>query len=356
MSRSVEILKNLKDRVGKGTLPPGQFPVKDVAELIYAEHKGWLDGLAQQISEYESIYEKGIGMASSKGEKEMLVRMIGELADDLETIDGNGVFLDRERLKRVEEDTEWPMVREFQKYAKKAYETYPFHDRSSENAFLGKGVIYTVVIGGYDALCAPEYRDEGFDYICFTDDRSLTSDVWTMRYVENEEGLDPARLSRKYKILCHEFLEEYDFSIYIDGKVQIIGDLWKYMETYSRGSSMLCFPHFVRECAYEEARVCASIGKDDPEIIRRQMEGYAREGYPERNGLTDCACMIRQHYDTVLQRVMECWWREVKNKSRRDQLSFGYACWKNGFHYDLCDLYTYKNEYLRKNRSWEKPY
>lgn len=354
--KSITILKRLKECVEKGSLTAENYPVEDVSELIHAEHKAWIVDLAKYLYQYEAVYSKGIRIAADEKDIKRLVRLTKELAVDLTAISGKEEFFGQKQLRRLEEENYQSMIRRFQSYAKKSYKKFSFQREPLKLAFRGKGVIYTVITGGYDILSEPEYIDNEFDYVCFTDDSSLTSDLWDIRYVENEKGMDTARLSRKYKILCHKFLEEYDYSIYIDGKVQIIGDMKKYLELYSRGRAMLCFPHFVRDCAYEEAKVCAALGKDASEVIRNQMEGYAKEGYPARHGLTDCACMVREHRDKALQQVMECWWEEVRNKSRRDQLSFGYACWKNGFCYDLSDLYTYKNDFLRKSRAWEALY
>lgn len=354
--KSITILKRLKECVEKGSLTAEDYPVEDVSELIYAEHKAWIEDLAKYFYQYEAIYSNGIRIAASERDIKRLVRLTEALAADLTAIPEKEGFFSQEKLRRLEEENYQSMLCQFQAYAKKSYDKFSFQREPLKLAFQGKGVIYTVITGGYDILSKPEYIDSEFDYVCFTDDPSLTSDLWDIRYVENKEGLDMARLSRKYKILCHKFLEEYDYSIYIDGKLQIIGDMKKYLELYSRGKAMLCFPHFVRDCAYEEAKVCAALGKDAPEVIRNQMGGYAKEGYPSKHGLTDCACMVRGHRDKVLQQVMECWWEEVKSKSRRDQLSFGYACWKNRFSYDLSDLYTYKNDFLRKSRAWEASY
>ncbi len=41
-------------------------------------------------------------------------------------------------------------------------------------------VIYTAIIGGYDELVEPDYKPEGWDFVCFTD-RELESDIWEIR-------------------------------------------------------------------------------------------------------------------------------------------------------------------------------
>ena len=41
-------------------------------------------------------------------------------------------------------------------------------------------VIYTAIIGGYDTLVEPDYKPEGWDFVCFTD-KDLKSDTWEIR-------------------------------------------------------------------------------------------------------------------------------------------------------------------------------
>lgn len=351
--KSITILKSLKECLTQNSLPAENFPVMDVAALIHAEHNAWLTDVAQDWGVYETAYAQKITEAACEKNTAELMKLIDDLVNHLTTITEKAASIKEGNLINKDEITDFFTIRSYKNYARKAYEKHPSHLKPKKLAFQGKGVVYTVVTGNYDILHDPQYIDKDFDYICFTDNRNLTSPIWSFRYVENPEGLDDARLSRKYKILCHDFLKEYDYSIYIDGKIQIIGNLKKYMEKYSCGSPMLCFPHFVRNCAYKEAEICVGLRKDSAQIIQAQMEGYALEGYPANNGLVDCACLVRQHHSNTLQEIMVSWWNEVKNKSRRDQLSIGYICWKHSFLYDLSDLYTYQNDYLRNSRNWE---
>ncbi len=345
--RSIEILKNLKKHLEMGTLKVEEFPTEDVLDMVQAEYDQWMAEKNEQLNEYMKIYRLWVQMAANASQRFELAKLLGELLDDLEKSPIDAIERMAEKIWKI------TLEQELIDYAKKAYSSYPFQSSLGTVAFEGKGVIYMVITGNYDALREPDYIDPAFDYICFTDSRELHSDVWDIRYIENPEGLDLVRLARKHKILCHQYLKGYDYSIYVDGKMQIIGSLKDYIRKYSKGSPMLCFPHCQRKCAYDEADICARIGKDAAEIIYRQMERYKKEGYPEHNGLIDSACLVRRHDDEQLQKVMECWWEEVSGGSRRDQLSIGYACWKNDFHYDLCDLFAEKNEYIHKRRDRE---
>ena len=63
--------------------------------------------------------------------------------------------------------------------------------------------------------------------------------------------------------------------------------------------------------------------------------------------MVDTACLVRANRDPILRKVMEDWWKEVRDRTFRDQLSFGYICWKNKYEFDLCELYVYDNPYLK---------
>ena len=73
---------------------------------------------------------------------------------------------------------------------------------------LNKKVIYTAIFGTEYYLHEPEVPIEGYDFICFTNDPSLKSDLWDVRqvtpiYKEADGAL--TRNARKYKSLPHRF-------------------------------------------------------------------------------------------------------------------------------------------------------
>lgn len=55
-------------------------------------------------------------------------------------------------------------------------------------AVHGKGAVYTVITGIYDALKEPAYVSPEFDYICFTDNRELKYSIWDKRYIGNPDN------------------------------------------------------------------------------------------------------------------------------------------------------------------------
>ena len=205
--------------------------------------------------------------------------------------------------------------------------------------------VYTAITGNYDELLIPEYVNDNFDYICFTDNKDLKSDFWEIRLME-ELDLDKIRKARHYKILPHLYLEEYDYSLWIDGNFRIIGNLEYFINEYAKNNKLMGIIHEERNCIYEEANACINLGKDSEEIISSQMKKYKVEGYPENQGLIASGILFRDHKDAEIIKLMEDWYKEVINHSKRDQLSFNYVCWKNSFNYDECDRHYWRNEYF----------
>ena len=196
-----------------------------------------------------------------------------------------------------------------------------------------KKVIYTCIIGNYDNVNDGHYRTPGFDYICYTDNPDLKSNFWTIRQIPSElkedKTLDNTKKNRYIKLNPHLFFKDYDFSVYIDGAITMKRDLSKFIEDNCMKNILSVPRHPKRTCIYEEANACIKGKKDTKENINPQIERYHKEGFPKNYGLTQNNIIFRFHNDEKCIRLMETWWNEVKNGSRRDQLSFMYSLWKN---------------------------
>ncbi|OED29867.1 glycosyltransferase [Methanosphaera sp. WGK6] len=221
-------------------------------------------------------------------------------------------------------------------------------EKSNVFDFTNKKIaVYTAITGNYDDLITPSVIESDFDYICFTDNPDLKSNFWEIRQMEDLD-LDEIRKARHYKILPHKYLDNYDYSIWIDSNFDITGNLKHYIKKFSKKHKLLAIKHEERECLYKEAQTCIDLGKDDIEIINSQIQKYKNEGFPENYGLIASGILFRNHHDTNVINLLETWYNEVVNHSRRDQLSFNYACWKTGFKYDESNIFYFKNEYFQR--------
>ena len=197
-------------------------------------------------------------------------------------------------------------------------------------------VIYTAIFGGYEGLL-PQRQLPGVDYICFSD-RPVRAKPWTVHRVVKPYD-DPTRCARNFKILPHRYLASYDCSIWIDGNYLVVGDITTLIADTLENCNMAYFDHKAsmgdaRDCVYDEYAAILQLGnesgkfKDDPEVMRRQIERYRKEGYPARNGLIFSSVLIRRHAADDVIATMNRWWSELSQGSKRDQLSFNYAAWR----------------------------
>ena len=220
--------------------------------------------------------------------------------------------------------------------------TYP----ERRQIFKGRGVVYSCITGGYDDIREPEFITEALDHVFFTDDPKLASDVWDVKTIPNPDHLSPGMLARRVKIFPWEYLGDYDYSIWIDGKIQPIADISEYINAYSVSEPILCFNHYECRGIVEEAGHIIDMGKADPQLINSQLSSYLNEGYPGDINSVDTCVLVRDHHDEHLKKVMSDWWDELNKWSIRDQMSFGYVCWKNDLVYDTSPLYVYDNPFF----------
>ena len=192
-------------------------------------------------------------------------------------------------------------------------------------------VVYTCITGGYDQLIEPSYVDENFDYICFTDNPDLKSEIWDVRSLPKEtEGLTQIKKQRYVKINAHKVLPEYELSIWVDGNIDVKDNMSELVKNILVDDCSVYVPkHPQRTCLYDEVRPVISMRKDSAENINPQIERYKKEGFPKGYGLLQSNILIRKHNNEDCIRLMEAWSNEVMNGSHRDQLSFNYCSWKN---------------------------
>jgi len=221
------------------------------------------------------------------------------------------------------------------------------YSKDIREPFLGKCAVYTVITNGYDELRDPIFVNPDWDYYLFTDrPDTYSSDIWKICPLPEAVPGDNLRLQRYAKTHPHVILPEYDFTVYVDGKFVLAEDLNGYIGTYSRGRSMLCFPHPCNRTILQEANMVAEVGRGELEPMLKQVDEYYKSGYRDELPVVDSAVLVRSNRDPLLNKVMEDWWTEINTKTTRDQISLGYACWKNGYKYDISDLHIYNTGYL----------
>lgn len=189
-----------------------------------------------------------------------------------------------------------------------------------------KKLFYTVLVGDYDHLNEILVKLPNWEYVCYTDNPELTSESWDIRLLENELGLDPIRLSRHYKINNHLIDEPYDLSVYTDANIRIRGNLDTYLaHALAPGEAFSILLHPFLFSLKEELELCVDGKKDNTALLRAQYDHYLAEGYHDQFPHVNARMMIRKSGDVTVRRLMEAWFDQLQNWSKRDQMGFNYA-------------------------------
>jgi hypothetical protein len=181
--------------------------------------------------------------------------------------------------------------------------------------------VYTAITGGRDRLRGISPRAAGWHYVCFTAGSGHPD--WDVRPAVAESA-DPVRNARAHKLRPDLHLPDAEISLWLDGNFEVACDLDELVDRYLADADIAFHRHPQRDCVYEEALACIERGKDDAEVVARQVLGYAAQGVPAHAGLPATGVVLRRHTRRIA-RFNERWEGEVQRGSRRDQLSVMYA-------------------------------
>lgn len=197
-------------------------------------------------------------------------------------------------------------------------------------------IVYTVITGGYDAL-----RSTKWPATCLTTTDLESAEGWKLRKISKMHR-DNQRASRHPKMLPHLYFPEAEYSLYIDGNIQLLTAPEELVDLYLKKTDMALFPHPQRKCTYHEATKCLRRKKADPNLVKAQMSHYKRLGFPKGYGLTACWVILRRHAPLV-QAFGESWWDAYLKFSGRDQLCFDFVRWELGISYTKLPGNLFKN-------------
>src|SRR5579862_411043 len=206
-------------------------------------------------------------------------------------------------------------------------------------------VVYTCVTAGYSVV--PVRPQRGWDYVCFSEEQ-IDVAGWRMQPIPAEAFVlehdlrpdDKAKTTKCIKLLPHRFLPDYDASIWIDATLAFRPnvDLDALLDRFlASGKAFQVRAHPYRRCTYDEALEVHRTGKDTAANVLRLVEFLKQNRFPRNLGLTENNFLLRLHHDPHVIRFSERWWRLVQEFSRRDQLTFMLAAWREGLDIAIID-------------------
>ena len=132
-------------------------------------------------------------------------------------------------------------------------------------------VIYTAVFGNKTYMPQFEVIPNDWDFVYFTDNNELHSDLWKIIYTKGSNS-DPRRSSRYLKLQPHIIFPDHEMSVWMDGSLRLtcnINNLLDVMNVYDFAG--LYHPHEV-DGLFHEGERCIKYGKDDPMTIKDQLK------------------------------------------------------------------------------------
>ena len=118
------------------------------------------------------------------------------------------------------------------------------------------------------------------------------------------------------KLFPHEFLPEYELTIYVDGNIELVGDLYAFAQwVQCAPEDVLVYEHPFRRSIFDEAAACAHTGHDWWWRIDRQMAAYRARGLPANAGLFEAGVIVRRN-TPAMRTAMQRWWEEYSSGVR----------------------------------------
>jgi len=209
-------------------------------------------------------------------------------------------------------------------------------------------VVASAIFGNYDELQQPKnISKKAKREICFfmfideetesflrktaaLDDSKRTG-LWRVVVVHNLPYPDSRRNGKIPKLLLHRLFPNVRFSLWLDGKLELVVDPYQILERFLWRSShtFAISRHYRRFDVFEEAEANKAAGKYDNASIDAQVEFYRREGlthyssskFPITSDVPEGCVIIREH--TPITNLFTClWFNEVDRFTSRDQISF----------------------------------
>ena len=192
-------------------------------------------------------------------------------------------------------------------------------------------IVYTCITGAYEKKNYGHVLDNSIKYICFSDDESFVPKGWEFRPIKGLESFNYKDTNRYIKMHPHKYFSNYKMSIYIDYNILIKRNLKNlFLKTQKSQGIVFMYDHPYRKCSYEEIKKVVSNGLAPFNKGMKQYSKYKNIYFPGNLGLFEANIIIRKHNQKKSLKLMEYWWNEYKDSSKRDQTSLLYSSLQTG--------------------------
>ncbi|KAI9385324.1 hypothetical protein POPTR_011G053000v4 [Populus trichocarpa] len=209
-------------------------------------------------------------------------------------------------------------------------------------------VVASAIFGAFDDIQQPrnisEYSKNTICFFMFVDEEteaylknnsglndSRKVGIWRIVVVHNLPYTDGRRNGKVPKLLSHRMFPNARFSLWIDGKLELVVDPYQILERFlwRENATFAISRHYRRFDVFIEAEANKAAGKYENASIDFQVEFYKKEGltpyseakFPIISDVPEGCVVIREH--VPISNLFTClWFNEVDRFTSRDQISF----------------------------------
>ena len=197
--------------------------------------------------------------------------------------------------------------------------------------------IYTCITNNYDQLNEPLFIEENCDYYFITDreGKHLVNESSVYKVVDIEDvtpnGLSSPKDKNRYcKSHGYEIFKDYQYSIYLDGNIQIVQPIVSLLELM--GEVGVAFhKHPYAEDVYEEAMSLSLRERITKVEADKTMKWFWNSGMPRFYGMVECGVILCDNHNFTAKELLDKWFDNYNNgAAKRDQIYMAYSLWEIG--------------------------
>ncbi len=211
--------------------------------------------------------------------------------------------------------------------------------------------VYIVNFNNHDNINSVLYKKDMKCYY-FIDSNVQVGGYETVKIKPQVFNKSISKASRYLKCNSHKAIEGVHYSIYLDASFMFISNnIYSYIKSLGE-FDIAQFHHPSYNCLYKEANNLLAIDKfqSQHKLIKKQIEKYKKEEFPENFGLFSGGFIIRKHCKKIIN-FNKSWWQEINNGTYRDQVSEMYCIWKNNINFKYIKGNIYENEIIKYNNN-----
>lgn len=189
--------------------------------------------------------------------------------------------------------------------------------------------VYTCVTGGYDIFPISMAIEEKCDYYYVSDDSRVYPQGF--KYIDvnmlvPDINMSPKDKNRYCKLHPHKLFPDYDYTIYIDGSIQIIKPISHNINKVGK-TGLAIHRHRERDCIYSEGIFLCWLGAVKKDELIKDITRYIDAGVPRHFGLFECGMIVTDLHNSISAELYDNWYEEYMRGVKRDQQALIYTLW-----------------------------